>query len=436
MGIPVGNGIDINAPKGPDHKMRVGASDCLYVDKDNIPSYWRYEGMPVWAKEGTVWKKYILALDLVTWTSDSGDTAMDDLTTHISYANPHDTMASDIMTDADITVQAELTAIKGDVADKAEQIDLTNHISVANPHDTMASDIMTDADITVQAELTAIKGDVADKAEQIDLTNHIGYANPHDTMASDIMTDADITVQAELTAIKGDIDGKPDTLSDITGAAAELDPDGNFSILKQLIFSASEVEPASPATLNFSDKNFMAVTVNGNLTVTNIVAGLAGPAYGIYIIVFKFTAAATITFDDSLYLSPIIGIADSSIFLIGHNYNGEPRFIKSTVFGLSCNYYFGASADATVLEAEVLSETEQTDPTADEIEVAFDYSTPAYPWLVAPIIFPFTLVKDSIGGFYDLTEVFNVTPITVSGVACYLYIYKFKTIVDTLTFKL
>lgn len=442
-GIPIGNGIEINYPLGPDHKFNVGGASSTYATKDGatgIPDYFRYEGMPVWAKEDGVWNKYILSADLVTWIPDIGGLTEAEVIaiadsavfTHTQLENPHGTTAEDINAEGFGTVLQGLQDLRSTADGAASSI--SDHLLDKNdPHEITASQVETDdVNNSVQDYIDDFLADIAAKANQSDFTAHEASANPHaNLLAANVKTeDTGVSVQSALNTVEAAV-AAINTLDKLTGSAAEI-ASGDINV-KKAIYYTPGADLTQQTTIPFTNKNIMRLNVTGDLTV-NLAAG---KATGQYWLILKFTANATVTFGATCTgLNPITGFAGSTIFLQGLYYDSKFHLIKSQVFDFTLTYYYGTSPDAAVLEAEVLATTARTDNSPDKLSIPFNMTEYAYPWLVAPIIFPYMYKKEAIGGYYLITDNMFVTPITVSGVSCYLYISKVKTKVDTLEFSL
>lgn len=443
-GIPIGNGIEINYPLGPDHKFNVGGAASTYATKDGstgIPDYFRYEGMPVWAKEDGVWNKYILSADLVTWIADIGGLTEAEVIaiadsavfTHTQLENPHGTTAEDINTISHGTVESALGDVRTTADNAASSI--SDHLLDKNdPHEITASQVETDdVNNSVQDYIDDFIGDIAAKANQTDFTDHQASANPHvNLLAANVKTeDTGVSVQAALNTVEGAVTAI-NTLDKLTGSAAEISS-GDINVKKAIYFTAA-AEVTQQTNLVFTNKNILRLKVTGDITL-NIVGGRTT---GQYWLILKFEANAVVSFNSAFVsgLNPITGFAGSTMFLQGIFYDSKFHLIKSQVFDFTLTYYYGTSPDAAVLEAEVLATTARTDNSPDKLSIPFMMTEYAFLWLVAPIIFPYMYKKEVIGGYYLITDNMFVTPITVNSVSCYLYISKVKTKVDTLEFSL
>lgn len=445
-GIPVGNGIDINWAAGPDHKFNIGGAASVYATKDGetgIPSYYRYEGMPIWAKEGGVWKKYILSSDLVTWIVDEGGATQAELDAvalalfnHTQLENAHETTAEFVLTISGLTVEEFLQALRANVTQTESAI--SEHLlDKQNPHEVNASQIGTDdVNNSVQDFIDDFVGDIAAKVSQTEFNNHAASANPHvNLLAANVKTeDSGVSVQQALNTVKAAV-AAIDTLDELTAQAAEINA-GDINVKKALYHTPGTATIQLPA-ISFANKNIARMTVTGNLTIAAI---SGGKATGQYWIILTFSANATVTFTAPTTLSglkPIQGLAGSTIVLSGIFYDSKFHFQKSQIFDLaSIDYYFGVSNDGTVTENEVLVTTKLTDYSPERLWIPFEMTADAYLWLVAPITSAYLYKKEEIGSPYLITDNMFVTAITVSGVACYLYISKTKTKVNYLTFSL
>ena len=94
--------------------------------------------------------------------------------------------------------------------------------------------------------------------------------------------------------------------------------------------------------------------------------------------------------------------------------------------------YYGTSSDTnpTVLNGTTISKV-VTSPFG--VGIPFNnVGTPAYPWFASPI--RISDMKNTIGDQYDISEEFTETNITISGTPYYLYVHKWKTEINKLTF--
>jgi len=98
--------------------------------------------------------------------------------------------------------------------------------------------------------------------------------------------------------------------------------------------------------------------------------------------------------------------------------------------------YYGTSADNIVLEAEAVLGTAFIDTTPTETLINFNMQSNAYPWMVAPASHVYTLCRDeSLGGWFDITQVYSVSNIYIGGILHKLYMYKFPTLIIAMSFK-
>jgi len=440
--IPLGTGISINAPAGPDHKMNVGGADSVYSTKDGatgIPSYWRYEGMPVWAKEEGVWNKYILAADLTTWIPDIGGVSQEDFDEHVAAANPHGTTAADINTlFANQTVEEALIYLSGLAENAATQASLTAHTgNKSNSHEVNASQIPTSILLSsVQTLLDLLRTDVDLKATIQSLTTHANLKIHAGATASDLpSTGTWATVQAAITGLQNLILAI-DTLSELTGAAASSNVT-NLSFLKGLNGTPYTLATANPTSLNFTAKNIYKANFSADTTITHITNPVDG---GLYWLVLGFTATATVTFNNTAIsgLDPIKGYAGTTCLLTGVYYDSKWHFTRSELFDLRFTYYYGVSTDTTVLAPEIILQgTSAISGKIQNIKVNYNMADIAYPWFAAPQAVPFTMVQEVLGDPMTIESRFTITTVLINSVTYNVYVHKsYPTQISTLTFIL
>jgi hypothetical protein len=437
--IPLGTGIAINAPAGPDHKMNVGATDSIYATKEAIPSYWRYDGMPVWAKEAGVWNKYILSADLTTWIPDIGGVSQAVFDAHVAAVNPHNITAANIQTIfGNQTVEAALIYLAGLAENAATQASLTAHTgNKSNPHEVNASQIPTTTLLaSVQTLLDLLRTDVDLKATIQSLTTHAALKVHAGATAADLAaTGTWATVQAAITGLQGLIQAI-DTLSELTGSVASSNTT-NLSFLKALNGTPYTYATANQTVLNLSGRSIF----KSNYSQDKVITALNNPIDGgLYWLILGFTAACTVSFSDASVtgLDPIKGYAGTTCLLTGVYYDSKWHFTRSELFDLKFTYYYGASEDTTVLAAEILAQgTSAVSGKIQNIKVNYNMVATAYPWFAAPQSIPFTMVQEVLGDPMTIESRFTITTAIVNSVTCNVYVHKtYPTQVSTLTFIL